>query len=171
MAGYLTRFLRSAEDDALPRLSLVHVIDEQAFAKFLGSPRHTGLRFSVDAAPITKAMAGNVALGAALDLRNGTFAGRVDVSLSYGSDQRGGSLQRLREIVPALAKTPGIRKLEAKVKSDDVDATTELLDLLKHRVMLTVPDEDLIQTQGLRYDRDSRMRALRREFEEWLRQR
>lgn len=170
LAGLLLRGRRRDRGE-LPSLSLTHVVDDKAFARFLDSPRHMSLRFAVDAELITPEMANHLALGPALGLRKGTSAGRVEVSLSYGDGRRGGSLRRLKEIAQDLARFRGIRKLEAKVKNDGVDAAAEMLDLLEHRVTLVVPDENLTQTQGLRYDRGRLTAALRGVFESWLQQR
>ena len=53
----------------------------------------------------------------------------------------------------------------------DIDAPTEILDLLKQRETVVVPDGKLRMTGGLRFTYESRMDALRREFGLWLQQR
>ena len=52
----------------------------------------------------------------------------------------------------------------------DIDAPTEILDLLKQRETVVVADSKLQMTDGLRFTYESRMDALRGEFGLWLQQ-
>lgn len=168
---YLEQFLHKGDPHNRPMLTLKPVINDNVYAKFIKSQRQTKLSCAIDADTITNEMAkANVALGAALGLRGTTSAGKVEISVSLGEDKRGGPLQGIRNMVESLIKSKSVSSLNVTIK-ENLDATTEVLDLLEHREVVIIPDSSLEMTHGLRYDYPSRISALRREFERWLRQR
>ena len=169
---YLQQFLdRGNSGNRQPMLTLKPVINDNVYAKFIKSQRKTKLSCAIDASTITNEMAQtNIALGTAQRLRDNTSAGKVEISVSLGEDKRGGPLQGIREIVDSLIRSESVSSLKVGIK-EGLDATTEVLDLLKHREEVIISDRSLKMTDGLRYDYPSRIGALRREFERWLRQR
>lgn len=169
---YLEQFLHKGNPgNKQPMLTLKPVIDDNVYAKFIKSQRKTKLSCTIDAGTITNEMAkANVALGAALGLRGTTSAGKVEISVSLGEDKRGGPLQGIRNMVDSLIQSKSVSSLNVAIK-EDLDATTEVLDLLEHCEVVLVPDSSLKMTDGLRYDYPSRIEALRKEFKGWLRQR
>ena len=171
---YLEHFLDNGNSDNKPLLRLKPVINDKVYAKFFGSQRQTKFSCAINARSITNEMAkANVALGAALSLRDTTSAGKVEISVSLGEDKRGGPLQNIKNMVQSLIPSENSESLSSLkvVIKEDLDATTEVLDLLEHREVVLVPDSSLKMTDGLRYDYPSRIEALRKEFKGWLRQR
>ena len=175
IGSYLEQFLYKDKDDYddKPMLMLKPVINKKVYAKLIKSQKQTKLSCAINADTITNEMAeGNIALGAVQRLRDETSAGRVEISVSLGEDKRGGPLQNIKNIVRSLihSHNESVSSLKVTIK-EDLDATAEVLDLLEHREVILVPDSSLKMTDGLRYDYPSRIEALGREFERWLRQR
>lgn len=169
---YLEQFLDKGDPgNKQPMLTLKPVINDNVYAKFIKSQRQTRFSCAINAGAITNEMAqADIALGLAQRLRDNTSAGKVEISVSLGEDKRGGPLQGIRKIVDSLIRSESVTSLKVGIKAD-LDATTEVLDLLKHREEVIIPDDYLKMTDGLRYDYPSRIEALRREFNRWLRQR
>ena len=168
---YLEGFLRLLPSNPArpPSLAFEPVLDPIVFVKLAKSRTKMRLECAIAADAITEGMAeGNVALGAALKLHNQTSAARVEISVSLGEGKRGGSLRNVPSLIgPLIQRAECLSKLRVKVKPD-LDATTEVLDLLEHRETATVPDSSLQTTAGRRFTYSSRIEAIRREFEPWL---
>lgn len=168
---YLEQFLHKGDPGNRQPLTLKPVINDNVYAKFIKSQRQTRFSCAINAGAITNEMAqADIALGLAQRLRDNTSAGKVEISVSLGEDKRGGPLQGIRKIVDSLIRSESVSSLKVGIK-ENLDATTEVLDLLKHREEVIIPDRLLKMTDGLRYDYPSRIEALRREFKRWLRQR
>ena len=173
IAVYLEQFFRPDPDSDSPSavFSLIPEIDPGVYAKFINSRKRTKLICAIDAAAIPEELVrNNVALSTAMDLRNQTDAGKVEIALSYGEDRRGGSLRGIRQIVEPLLKSATVSSLRVSVK-EDLDATTEILDLMNHREMVVVPDAQLELTEGRRLSYQSRIHSIGREFRRWLQRR
>lgn len=169
--GYLQKILHGQTSDQSDPLSIIPVVDDEVFAKFLKSKQQTKFSVTVDANTISKEMADNVTLNTALKLRETTLAAKVEISISYGGNKRGGTLQGIKKIVDGLMKNREcVSSIKAGVK-DELDAPVEILDLIEHRVQIEVPDSELNRTAGRRFDYESRISAIRREFSKWLRKR
>ena len=144
------------------------MVDDEVFAKFLKSKQQKKFSVIVDANTISKEMKDNVALSTALKLRETTLAAKVEFSISYGGK---GTLQGIKKMVDGLMKNREcVSSIKVGVK-DELDAPVEILDLIEHRVQIEVPDSDLNRTAGRRFDYESRISAIRREFSKWLRKR
>ncbi len=169
---YLQRFLSRGATQTPPQLKLKPVVDENVFARLLNSRMRKRFTVSVNAETITDAMAGdNVALRTIWQLRRYMQAGRIELTLSYGSDRRGGPLQNVRETIRRLLNNrETLRSMKVTVESG-LDDSIMVLDMLKQREFVEVPDRQLVQTAGLRYSYDSRIDAIRREFGRWLERR
>ena len=165
IAAYLGRFLPNGSFVALRP-----VLADDAFARLQRSHRQTRLEFALKASEITESMAKQVGLAEALQLQSATSAGHINISLSLGEDRRGGPLRNVVEVVSAISRATGLTALKVSVKQD-VDATTEVLDLLEQRETVVVPDRQLRMTDGLRFTYKSRIDALRQVFGSWLQQR
>lgn len=159
IALYLSSF-------ALNRVSVSPVLDEDAFARLVNSQVQSKLVCSFDAAAITESMADHIAVGEMLRLRREMGAGRIEMTLSYGQDRPGGRLQGVPEFARSLLQTAGLRGLKVNIK-ENVDTATEVLNLLEQNHAVVVPDGNLTMTDGRRYDYESRIREVRREFERW----
>ena len=171
IGSYLEQFLYNGTSNNKPMLTLKPVINSKVYAKFIGSQRQTKLSCAINAGTITDEMAqANIAFSLAQKLRDNTSAGKVEISVSLGEDKRGGPLQNIKDIVQSLIHSESLSSLKVVIK-EALDTTTEVLDLLEHREAVIIPDRSLRMTGGLRYDYPSRIEALRREFERWLRQR
>ena len=173
IAVYLEQFFRPDPDSDRPNplFSLTPEIDPGVYAKFINSRKRTKLICAIDAAAIpAELVRNNVALSTAMELRNRTDAGKVEITLSYGEDRRGGRLRDLPRIVRSLLETETVSSLRVSVK-EDLDATTEVLDLMNHRETVVVPDDQLELTEGRRLSYQSRIRSIRREFRRWLQRR
>lgn len=169
--GYLQEILHNQKSDQPDLLSMIPVTDDKAYARFLGSQYQTKLSFAVYPNTISKEMPDNVGLVTALELRETTSAAKVEISISYGGNKRGGTLQGIKEIVDGLMKNREcVSSIKAGVK-DELDESVEILDLIEHRVQIEVPDSELNRTAGRRFDYESRISAIRREFSKWLRKR
>lgn len=161
--GYLRKILHGQTSDQQDPLSIIPVVDDEVFAKFLESKQQTKFSVTVDANTISNEMADNVALSTALKLREATSAAKVEISISY----KGGTLQGIKEIVDGLMKNREcVSSIKAGVK-DELDAPVEILDLIEHRVQIEVPDSELNRTAGRRFDYESRISAIRRELSRW----
>ena len=173
IAVYLEQFFRPDPDSDRPSplFSLTPEIDPGVYAKFINSRKKTKLICAIDAAAIPEELGrNNVALSTAMELRRRTDAGKVEITLSYGEDRRGGSLRGIRRIVEPLLRTDTVSSLRVSVK-EDLDAATEVLDLMNHRETVVVPDDQLELTEGRRLSYQSRIRSIRREFRRWLQRR
>lgn len=166
---YLQKILHGQSSDQSDPLSIIPVVDDEVFAKFLESKQQKKFSVVVDANTISKEMADNVTLGAALNLQEATLAAKVEISISYGGNKQG-TLQRIKEMAKILRKHPGVTSMKAAVKNE-LDAPVEVLDLMNHREIIEVPDDNLNRTDGRRFDYESRIGAIRREFSKWLRKR
>lgn len=166
---YLQKILHGQSSDQSDPLSIIPVVDDEVFAKFLESKQQKKFSVVVDANTISKEMADNVTLGAALNLQEATLAAKVEISISYGGNKQG-TLQRIKEMAKILRKHPGVTNMKAAVKNE-LDAPVEVLDLMNHREIIEVPDDNLNRTDGRRFDYESRIGAIRREFSKWLRKR
>lgn len=173
IAEYFSHFSDGQQTD---HYSWDPAIRKDVYAKLQRSAQQTKLRLRVDASTINDEMLkNNVALNAVQTLRNTTNAGYVEIILSQGEDRRGGPLGSIREIIRALVphkEQPDayLKKLEVGVK-DQVDSSTEILDILKHRVVEDIPDDELLKTDGLRYTFDSRIGHINKVLTQWLRSR
>ena len=168
---YLCTFLRAATDDRIPVLSLVPVVAADAYARLRDSTVQTRIECTIDTSRLTQVSATNhVALQSMLRLRDETHAGKATLTLSLGADRRGGPLSNVLRLVDRLRQDESVERLQVKVKQD-VDGQTEILDLLEQREMREIPDTDLVLTRGRRYEYRSRIAAVRRVFDQWLRQR
>lgn len=168
--GYLQEILHD-QKSGQPDLSMIPVTDDRAYVRFLGSQYQTKLSFAVYPNTISKEIADNVGLVAALEFRETTSAAKVEISISYGGNKRGGTLQGIKKIVDGLMKNREcVSSIKAGVK-DELDASVEILDLIEHRVQIEVQDSELNRTAGRRFDYESRISAIRREFSKWLRKR
>lgn len=162
---YLSHFLRNGAF-----VNLKPVLTDDAFARLQRSSVQTRLEFAFNASEITESMASQVGIAQALALRSATGAGHINISLSLGEGRRGGPL---RDVVPAISRIngqPGVTALKVAMK-ENIDAKTEVLDLLKQRETVIIPDNRLEMTGGRRFTYESRMDALRREFELWIQRR
>ncbi len=172
--AYLERFLRDyhPSTNTPPKVALNPVIDQEAFARLIRSQRHLRLECTIAVDALTEDLAsGDVSLQAFLQLRNQTSAGKVEIALSYGQGKRGGPLDNILKTVQSLLRCENhLSKLKATVK-EDLDAVSEVLDLLEHRETALVPDSELTVTSGMRYTYSSRVEAIRNRFEPWLAQR
>lgn len=167
--GYLQKILHGQTSDQSDPLSIIPVVDDEVFAKFLKSKQQKKFSVTVDANTISKEMEDNVALSTALKLRETTLAAKVKISISYGGE--GGTLQGIKKMVDGLMKKREcVSSIKVGVK-DELDAPVEILDLIEHRVQIEVPDSELNRTAGRRFDYESRISAIRREFSKWLRKR
>ena len=167
IATYLGQFLSRGVF-----VSLVPVLDDDAYARLQRSQKKMRLEFAINASEITPEMADQVGLAEALNLQSETEAGHISIALSLGQDRRGGPLRNVTELVSRIRHSPGLTTLKAAVKSEDeVGAVTEVLDLLKQRETVDIPDHLLRMTNGLRFTYESRMDALRQVFGPWLQQR
>ena len=167
---YLQKILHGQSSDQPDLLSIIPVVDDEVFAKFLESKQQTKFSVAVDANTISKEMADNVTLGTALNLQEDTLATKVEISISYGGNKRGGPLQGIKEMAKILRKHTGVTSMKAAVKNE-LDAPVEVLDLISHRELIEVPDDNLKRTDGRRFDYESRISAIRREFSKWLKKR
>lgn len=164
IATYLGRFLPDG-----PFVALRPVLTDDAFARLQRSHKQTRLDFAINASEITESMADYVGLAEALQLQSATAAAHIDISLSLGEGRRGGPLRNIVDFVSRVNGEPGLTALKVSMKQD-IDAPTEILDLLKQRETVVVADSKLQMTDGLRFTYESRMDALRREFGLWLQQ-
>lgn len=170
--NYLQRFLESdASSSGRALLSLNPVLDNMAFARLVRSEKQTRLLCTVEASTVTQEMAdSDVALGVVQRLSEQTSAGRVEFSVSLGKNKKKHGLRNIRELVENLLgvnNSESVSNLKVWIK-DDLDGTTEVLDLLEHRETALVPDNQLKVTSGRRFDYSSRIHALREEFKKWL---
>ena len=164
--GYLQKILHGQTSDQSDPLSIIPVVDDEVFAKFLKSKQQKKFSVIVDANTISKEMEDNVALSTALKIRETTLAAKVEISISYGS--KDGTLQGIKKMVDYLMKNREcVSSIKVGVK-DELDAPVEILDLIEHRVQIEVPDSELNRTAGRRFDYESRISAIRREFSKWL---
>ena len=167
---YLQKILHSRESDQSGLLSINPVIDKTILAKFFQSNYQTKLSFTTDIDAISDPMADNVALSTVLNIHERTSACRIKISLSYGDNKRSGILQGIKEIVEGLLKHEGVPSIKVGIKND-LDEAVEVLDLVKHRVQIEVPDKKINRTAGGRFDYQSRISAIRPVFLKWVKDR
>lgn len=147
------------------------VIDEDVYARFINSAQQTKLHFKIDASTLTDAMVrNNVAFSAVQDLREGTSAGMVEITISYGNDSRGGSLSRIVGLARNMLDNSATKGLKATIK-EQTDSKAEVLDLFNHRLCQEIEDTVLVQTQGLRYTFRSRINPIEIALTQWLQSR
>lgn len=171
VAKYLSLFLKESDRQTGSTLTFDPVIDSAALARLMNSERQKKLVVGVDPGGITRELArNNIALHAAMMLREQTGAGRVELELSLGHGRRGRSLRGIVAMVNALRRQDGVSDLKATV--EDINGTTEVLDFLRQRETMVVPYPSLqLTTPGRRLTYESRIRGIRQVFSTWLRER
>lgn len=161
IASYLSTFASGGA-----QVSVRPVLDDDAFARLVNSQVQNKLICKFDAAAISDSMADHTAVGEILRLRRELGVGHVEMTLSYGQDRPGGPLEGIPDLARSLLQTAGLLGLKVSVK-ENVDTATEVLNLLEQSHAVIVPERALTMTNGRRYDYESRIRAVRREFERW----
>ncbi len=168
--AFLEEFLPPSQPSGQepPAVKLEPVLNNTAFTRLLDSHKQTRFECAVFADKITPEMAeGNVPMSTALAMHNKTEACSVQFALSLGGGKRSGRLRIVDEI-KTLLQHPGVLKKCRVTVKPDLDAATEVLDLLEHREAAEIPNRDLEISSGRRFTRSSRYRAIRRVFEAWL---
>ena len=168
---YLQSFLRPNPDGIFPALSLDPVVATDAYVRLRNSREQTRFKCAIDVNRLAMAAdANDVPLQSLLQLGNETNAGKVTLTLTLGHGPRGRSLLGIREFVDRLRRNNLADRIEVNARNN-VDGRIEVLDLLEQREMRQVPNTELNFTQGGRCDYESRIAALRREFNRWQQQR
>ena len=168
IAYYLSSFLTRSGNQQLPQLIFTPVVDDDVMAKLESSTVQATLECAIDGAMLSDSMADhNVAVSSMLDLTNATAAGRLEIKLSHGSGKRSGPLEIMSTIQNLLELGP--KKLKVSIKAD-FDSKMEVLDLLEHRQVEEIPEENLRLTDGLRWKWHDRVNGIRGKFGPWLSQ-
>jgi hypothetical protein len=143
--------------------------DPNVFDRFTGSSRHGKITFSVrDPSTFRDYNTDSVELNAAIGMAREADAGRITITLNYGSGKQRGGRLNIRSLVPFLRDSVG--GLDELKVSVDEDGKMQALNLLNHldrsiidsrRLMLSNDDHG-------RYTYDSRIQSMQEEFEVWL---
>lgn len=170
---YLNRFLQIVRPSgSAAEFVMDPVLDPDVVARLVRSKIHTRIELGIATTGITEEMAqSHVALDSALRIREETSAARVDIVVSRGRDRPGGPLGNVLSSVRSISEhAENLLKLKTTVKRDR-DSASEVLDLLEHRETDVVEDRELDMSPGRRYTYESRIRAIRERFEDWLNRR
>ena len=163
--NYLKSFIRGGEDT---ELELLPFVDPDIWNRFLSSNEHISLECTIDARALPPDMAkSNLPFAHALGMRSELGTGKVNMRFFYGADRPGGPGNLLSTIRGLYEGRQHVESLKVGVR-EDVDCASEVLNLLGHHDVDEIPNEELEQTPGRRYSRESRLRAIKTVFKEWL---
>ena len=170
ISDYLQSFLRPNHDGISPVLSIVPVVETDAYVRLIRSTEQTQLECAIDTGRLVAAGETNyVPFQSLLQLSNETNAAKVTLTLSLGRGPRGRSLQHIRDLVDRLIPNNLADRIQVNARNN-VDGRIEVLDLLEHRKTRQIPNTELNFTRGGRCDYESRISAIRREFNRWQQQ-
>lgn len=165
IANYIGSFLRGGKD---ARMEMTPYVDPDIWTRFVDCNSHLGMECTINAQSLTEEMAeGNITLEQALLMRQATGMGKLKLSIFYGQDRPGGDVNLFTQVKQLFERREVVESLKVKVRND-VDAASELLNLFGHQDSDDIPNDELDQTEGRRYTRESRLREIRLVFEIWL---
>lgn len=165
IAKYVEAFLSGGKNR---RITVTPYVDPDVWARFAASDSHIGMECTIDARPLTSQMAeSNIPLEQALRMRQETGTGKLKFKLFYGEDRPGGRVNLFEMVQGLWQHRECVESLKVKVR-EDADAASELLNLFGHQDSDNILEQDLAQSAGRRFTRESRLRQIRSVFETWL---
>ncbi|MFK7089319.1 DUF6731 family protein [Chromobacterium violaceum] len=170
--GTMSEYISTFNPDQFNGYTFGVCFDPDVEAKLARKEYYRKLHFSMNFGKITQAHRdNNIPLKDIINLENTFNAGSIEIIVRM---PRGGNALNLATVRDAITYMRAVQEDDSKAvpklqvyAGNDADATAEVLDLVKQRLVAEYSEPDLVLGQDKRYTRESRFNVIHRAMRGW----